>query len=274
MAAARSIIREFNIPFYSSYDELLKVSDAIDFTFSDSGYFDQVSKAIRLSKHVFLANPYCLNGNELKALTNLLKEAEVVAQVGYTERFNPAYISAGNYINNPTFIDTARLVQYSPQNKQLSVINDLMIKDIDMVLDLIKSNVKKISANAVSIVNDNPDMVSARIEFDNGSIANLTAGRVSEMNIRKARVYQNQSYVFIDFYEKWVKLSAKSQKQLDFEDVNVDLSSESSSFFDNFSSSIQNNSENRSDIENAYNAALVADRIKEKIKLQTNIFST
>jgi predicted dehydrogenase len=223
MAAARSMIKEFNIPYYSTFDELLKNSDAIDFTVPHTFYFDQVSKAVRHSKHVFLSNPYTLQPGEFKAINNLLKEANVVAQIGYTERFNPAYLSACKYISNPTFIDTARLVQYSSQNSQLSVINDLMIKDIDIVLSFIKSNVKKVSANAVSIVNENPDMVSARIEFDNGSIANLTAGRVSEMNIRKARVYQNNSYVFIDFYEKWVKLSAKGDKQLDFEDVKADL---------------------------------------------------
>lgn len=273
MLAARNLIKEFDIPFYASYDELLKKSDAIDFTVHNDQYFEQVSKAIRLSKHVFLANPYRLRSNELKALDNLLKEADIVAHTGYTERFNPASLTASSYIHNPTFIDTARLVQYSPQNRELSVINDLMIKDIDLVLSYIKSNVKKISANAVSIVNENPDMVSARIEFDNGSIANLTAGRVSEMNIRKARVYQNHSYVFIDFYEKWVKLSAKGNEQIDFEDVIVNPSNEIANHFNAFASGIQHRTESPVSIENAYHASSIASRISEKIKLQTNIFS-
>ena len=270
---ARNIIKEFNIPYYTSLNELLSKCDAIDFAGINEEYFENICTSIKLSKHVFISYPYYLKVHELKAINILLKEAHVTVQTGYTERFNPAFISALPFVDNPTFIDTARLVQYSTQNDNISVIYDLMIKDIDIVLSLIKSNVKKISANAVSIVHENPDMVSARIEFDNGSMANLTAGRVSEMNIRKARVYQNQSYVFIDFYEKWVKCSAKNVEHLDFEDIKVTKLNDVLLQFNSFATSIATKSEPLVNVDSSYHSVDIANQISEKIKLRTNIFS-
>ncbi len=273
VVGARNIIREFNIPYYPSLKELLKKCDAVDFAAAGTDTFENICMAIKHSKHVFIAYPYHLSNNELKLLNGLLKEADVTAQTGYTERFNPAFLAALPHVGNPTFIDTARLIQYAPQNNQIAVVEDLMIKDIDMVLALIRSNVKKISANAVSIMHQNPDMVSARIEFDNGSIANLTAGRVSEMNIRKARVYQNHSYVFIDFYEKTVKCSSKSSEHLDFEDIQVLQSNDHLQQFNSFAHSIRSGVESLANLDTAGQAAEIASRISEKIKLRTNIFS-
>jgi predicted dehydrogenase len=274
LVESRGIVKEFEIPYFNSFEELLGHSDVIDFTMAGVAYTDLIGKAIKNSKHVSIFNPFILLPNELNAINKLLKEANVKAQIGFTERFNPALYTAMEYVQDPTFIDVARLIQFSPQNDRISVIYDLMVKDIDLVLSLVKSDVKKISANAVSFENENPDMVSVRIEFNNGSIANITAGRVSEMNIRKVRIYQNQSYVFVDLYEKWVKLSTKHEKLIDFKDITVIPIDETALFFNEFALSIEHFTEPRATIEHAHRASEIAHFIKEKIKLQINIFSS
>ncbi len=274
IVSARSLIKELNIPYFSDFSALIKVCDAISFTTVTTQFFNHIAQAVKSFKHIYINFPYHLNTNELKNINNLVKEAEVVAQTGFSDRFNPAFLTARPLIQSPNYIDAARLIQYSPQNNRISVIRDLLIKDIEIVLHLIQSNVKKLSANAVSIMHENPDMVSTRIEFDNGSIANLTAGRVSEMNIRKVRVYQNQSYIFIDLYEKWVKSSSKISEQLDFEDIPVNHNNDQPEPLLHFSRAIHNNLTSSAFLETICDVSDIADKISEKIKLHTNIFST
>src|SRR5208283_128320 len=127
---------------------------------------------------------------EAKSLIDLAKEANVKVQVGHVERFNPAFLAALPYFNNPMFIETHRLAEFNPRGTDVPVILDLMIHDIDIILSVVKSNIKKISASGVAVVSDTPDIANARIEFDNGCVANLTASRISLKNMRKSRFFQ------------------------------------------------------------------------------------
>jgi predicted dehydrogenase len=122
--------------------------------------------------------------------------------VGHVERFNPAFLAVKDYPFNPMFIETHRLAQFNPRGTDVSVIHDLMIHDIDIILKLVKTNVKTIHASGVPIISDSPDIANARIEFDNGCVANVTASRLSVKNMRKTRIFQRDSYVSIDFLEK------------------------------------------------------------------------
>src|ERR1017187_1328626 len=122
-------------------------------------------------------------------------EADVKVQVGHVERFNPEFLSVKHYFDNPMFIETHRLAQFNPRGTDVSVVLDLMIHDIDIILSIVKSNIKRISASGVAVISDSPDIANARIEFDNGCVANLTASRISIKNMRKSRFFQKDAYI-------------------------------------------------------------------------------
>jgi predicted dehydrogenase len=135
------------------------------------------------------------------------KEANIKFQVGHVERFNPAFLVLNNEEVAPMFIEVHRLAQFNPRGTDVSVILDLMIHDIDIILKLVKSNVKTISANGVSVMSDTPDIANVRVEFDNGCVANLTSSRISIKKMRKMRLFQKNSYISIDFLEKKTEIT-------------------------------------------------------------------
>ena len=159
-------------------------------------------KAILKGKHVFVEKPITNTLEEAEQLLELSKEANVKIQVGHVERFNPAFKEGGPMIKNPMFIETHRLAQFNPRGTDVSVVLDLMIHDIDIILSVVNSPVKTISATGVPVISTTPDITNARIEFENGAIANLTASRISMKNMRKSRFFQNNTYISVDFLEK------------------------------------------------------------------------
>jgi predicted dehydrogenase len=140
--------------------------------------------------------------DEAKEIVKLAKEANIKFQVGHVERFNPALLAAREHELNPMFIEVHRLSQFNPRGTDVSVILDLMIHDIDIILSLVKSNVKNVFANGVNVLSDTPDIANVRIEFDNGCVANLTSSRISMKKMRKMRLFQKDAYVGIDFLDK------------------------------------------------------------------------
>lgn len=199
---SRQVKNEFGIRKYTSVDELINDVDAVDIVTPTVSHFDCASKALRKSKHVFIEKPLTTTVTEAKSLIDLANEANVKVQVGHVERFNPAFLAVMPYFQNPMFIETHRLAQFNPRGTDVPVILDLMIHDIDIVLSVVKSNIKKISASGVSVVSDTPDIANARIEFDNGCVANLTASRISMKNMRKSRFFQRDAYISVDFLKK------------------------------------------------------------------------
>ena len=155
--------------------------------------------------------------DEARELLKLAKEANIKFQVGHVERFNPAFLALKGYSINPMFIEVHRLAQFNPRGTDVSVILDLMIHDIDIILNLVNSNVKYISANGVAVMSDTPDIANVRIEFDNGCVANLTSSRISMKKMRKMRLFQKDAYIGIDFLEKKtevIKLNTDEDKQV------------------------------------------------------------
>ncbi|MFH0866834.1 MAG: Gfo/Idh/MocA family oxidoreductase [Bacteroidota bacterium] len=199
---SRQVENEFGILKYASIDELINDADAVDIVTPTVSHFDCASKALRKSKHVFIEKPLTTSVCEAKSLIDLAGEANVKVQVGHVERFNPTFLAVIPYFHNPMFIETHRLAQFNPRGTDVPVILDLMIHDIDIVLSVVKSNIKKISASGVSVVSDSPDIANARIEFDNGCVANLTASRISMKNMRKSRFFQRDAYISVDFLKK------------------------------------------------------------------------
>ena len=199
---AAAAIESYNIKRFETIDELLDAVDCVDIVTPTISHFDCASKALRKSKHVFIEKPVTETVEEAKILSDLAHEAGVKVQVGHVERFNPAFQAAVPFLNNPMFIETHRLAQFNPRVTDVPVVLDLMIHDLDAILSVVKSGVKRISASGVSVVSDTPDIANARIEFDNGCVANLTASRISMKNMRKSRFFQKDAYISVDFLTK------------------------------------------------------------------------
>jgi predicted dehydrogenase len=150
---------------------------------------------------------------EAKELVMLVKESNVKLQVGHVERFNPAYLSLAGLAIHPMFIEVHRLAQFDPRGTEVSVILDLMIHDIDIILSLVQSEVKVISASGVAVMTETPDIASVRIEFNNGCVANLTSSRISMKKMRKMRLFQKDAYIGIDFLNKTSEVIKLSSEQ-------------------------------------------------------------
>jgi predicted dehydrogenase len=199
---AKKVERDLGVKAFSDFNSLLHSCDAIDVVSPTVTHYEYVSNTIKANKHCFIEKPLAFSMQEAGKLVSLTQEAGVTVQVGHVERFNPAFLAAKNFIERPMFIESHRLALFNPRGTDVSVVYDLMVHDIDIVLSIVKSNIRKVSANAVSVVSDTVDIANARIEFDNGSVANLTASRISLKNMRKMRFFQQDAYVSIDFLEK------------------------------------------------------------------------
>jgi len=199
---AKSAAAQFDLmPFYSM-SSLLDAVDVVDIVTPTTQHFECASAAMRKLKHVFIEKPVTTSIDEARDLIKLAKEAGIKAQVGHVERFNPAFRAAEPFLDQPRFIETHRLAQFNPRGTDVSVVLDLMIHDIDIILSVTRANARRISASGVSVLSDTPDIANARIELDNGCVANLTASRISLKNMRKSRFFQRDAYISVDFLTK------------------------------------------------------------------------
>lgn len=201
-ATAKEVEQKYLLKRFSQPEALIKASDAVDVAAPTTFHFNLCSAAIRKGKHVFVEKPLASNMEEARQLVQLTREMNIKFQVGHVERFNPAFLAIRHLQLNPMFIEVHRLAQFNPRGTEVSVILDLMIHDIDIILNLVKSEVKSISASGVAVMTDTPDIANIRIEFDNGCVANLTSSRISMKRMRKIRVFQKDAYIGIDFLNK------------------------------------------------------------------------
>jgi predicted dehydrogenase len=199
---AEQVKSTYGLKRFTSAEELMDAVDAVDIVTPTPHHFDLCVKAIRRHKHVFVEKPMANTMEEAVELVKLAKESKVKFQVGHVERFNPAFLAAKDLDLHPMFIEVHRLAQFNPRGTEVSVILDLMIHDIDVILSIVKSEVKNISANGVAVMTDTPDIANVRIEFNNGCVANLTSSRISMKKMRKIRLFQKDAYIGIDFLEK------------------------------------------------------------------------
>lgn len=210
---AREVIEKYGIKRFMDEDKLIDACDAIDVITPTTLHYDICMKAVRKGKHVFVEKPITHTLQEGKDLVNMVREANVKLQVGHVERFNPAYLAIKDLQLNPMFIEVHRLAQFNPRGTEVSVILDLMIHDIDIILSLVKSDVKNIAASGVAVMTDTPDIANVRIEFNNGCVANLTSSRISMKKMRKIRLFQKDAYIGIDFLEKKTEIIKLKQPE-------------------------------------------------------------
>jgi predicted dehydrogenase len=288
---AEKAIEQYNIKRFDTISELLDAVDCIDIVTPTLSHFDCASQALRKSKHVFIEKPVTETVDEARILMGLAREANVKVQVGHVERFNPAFQAALPFFNKPMFIETHRLAQFNPRGTDVPVVLDLMIHDLDIILSVVKSGIKRISASGVAVVSDTHDITNARIEFDNGCVANLTASRISLKNMRKSRFFQKDAYISVDFLTKELEVVRMEdvQGEADPLDIVFDLGAGKpvkKIFFDKpeigevnaikeelrtFAEAIIEDKMPIVPIEDGYRALDVAQQILDKLKVSTNI---
>jgi len=200
--AALEVSEKYQLPRFLDAGTLMDACDAIDVVAPTNFHFELCEKAIKKGKHVFVEKPLANDMNEGRQLVKLARESNIKFQVGHVERFNPAFLAVKDLDLNPMFIEVHRLAQFNPRGTEVSVILDLMIHDIDIILSIVKSDVKNISASGVAVMTETPDIANVRIEFHNGCVANLTSSRISMKKMRKMRLFQKDSYIGIDFLDK------------------------------------------------------------------------
>ena len=201
-SAAQEVSEKYQLPRFLDAERLIDAVDALDIIAPTNFHFELARLAIRKGKHVFVEKPMANTMDEARDLVKLVRESNIKLQVGHVERFNPAYLAVKQLELHPMFIEVHRLAQFNPRGTEVSVILDLMIHDIDIILGLVKSEVKQISASGVAVMTDTPDIANVRIEFNNGCVANLTSSRISMKKMRKMRLFQKDAYIGIDFLNK------------------------------------------------------------------------
>ncbi|MEN8136953.1 MAG: Gfo/Idh/MocA family oxidoreductase [Bacteroidota bacterium] len=197
-----AVEKEFGFKFFDTIEGLIKAVDVVDIVTPTLSHFEVAKKSIEAGKHVFIEKPITNTVEEAEELLSMLDKKGLKGQVGHVERFNPAFISVKDQIKDPMFIEAHRLAEFNPRGTDVPVVLDLMIHDLDVILSVVNSEVKNIHSSGVSVISETPDIANARIEFENGCVANLTASRISMKNMRKTRLFQRDAYVSIDFLEK------------------------------------------------------------------------
>lgn len=281
-ANAQSVSEKYKLKRYTNPEELLEACDAVDIIAPTIYHYELCDMALRKGKHVFVEKPLANTMEEARMLVKLAKESNLKFQVGHVERFNPAFLSLKDYKLQPMFIEVHRLAQFNPRGTDVSVILDLMIHDIDIILNLVKSNVSYISANGVSVMSDTPDIANVRIEFDNGCVANLTSSRISMKKMRKMRLFQKDAYIGIDFLDKKtevIRLNAEGDKNVFTFDIETNNGKKTIAIanpliedgnaikmeLEAFKNAIVNNTETPVTVQDGFSAMEVAHQILEKI---------
>lgn len=199
---ASNVEKEFGYKRFNTFEDLINAVEMVDVVTPTISHFEIAKKVITSGKHLFIEKPVTSTFLEAEELIGLAKRHNVKGQVGHVERFNPAFTAVKDKIGIPMFIEAHRLAEFNPRGTDVPVVLDLMIHDIDIILSVVDSKIKNINASGVSVISETPDIANARIEFENGCVANLTASRISLKNMRKARFFQRDAYISVDFLER------------------------------------------------------------------------
>lgn len=280
---SQEVSEKYQLARFIDAERLMDAVDAVDIIAPTTAHHELCKMAIRKGKHVFVEKPLANTMDEAKELVKLVKESKVKLQVGHVERFNPAYLAVKQLDINPMFIEVHRLAQFNPRGTEVSVILDLMIHDIDIILGMVKSDVKLISASGVAVMTDTPDIANVRIEFNNGCVANLTSSRISMKKMRKMRLFQKDAYIGIDFLNKKTEIiKLKSPQDVDAFSFDLDTKYGKKTIavvnpqvpevnaikkeLEAFRDAVQNNSPTAVTEVDGYRAMDVAHQILQKIK--------
>lgn len=280
IANGQRVEKEFDYKYFEQLDDLIDSVEVVDIVTPTLSHYNCAIKAISKGKHIFIEKPITNTLEEAEHIRILVSENNLRGQVGHVERFNPAFKAIRSEIKNPMFIECHRLAEFNPRGTDVPVVLDLMIHDIDIILSVVQSPVLSIQANGVSVISETPDIANARIEFENGCIANLTASRISLKNMRKSRFFQKDTYISVDFLEKKTEVvkmknapknpgdfdmilqNAEGQKkQIYFENPNIVPNNAILDELETFAEAIKNNTKPIVTLRDGANALKVAHQI-------------
>jgi len=290
---AHEVSVNYRVKRYTDPDQLIQESDVLDIVTPTLSHYEIAKQCILKGKHVFIEKPLTQTLAQAEELLDLLEDFPVKAQVGHVERFNPSFLSIENRVLDPMFIEAQRLSTFQTRGTDVSVVMDLMIHDIDIILHLVKSPIKKVDASGLAILTSTPDISNARIEFENGCVANLTASRLALKQVRKMSVYQTDNYITLDYLKKDVQVVSlnNSKYEIKYGAKYMELDSEIGSKFisfekpkiyhtnaikmelDCFHQSIRENIPERISIKDGYRALKLAFEINDQIKTSNLILS-
>lgn len=287
---AQKVVEEFGYTSFETIDHLIDAADVVDIVTPTLSHFDCAEKAIKKGKHIFIEKPIAKTVLEAEAIKTLASQYHVKGQVGHVERFNPAFKAVKDKINNPMFIETHRLAEFNPRGTDVPVVLDLMIHDIDIILSVVNSKVKDVHASGISVISETPDIANARIEFENGCVANLTASRISMKNMRKTRFFQKDAYISVNFLSKEseivriqdapeqedefamiLKNDAGEKKQIYFENIDVSNNNAILEELETFADAITNNTTPIVSLENGTEALRIAQWVIDCFKTEEDL---
>ena len=277
---AQIVSKEKGYKYFDTPEALLEAVDMVDIVTPTLSHHEIAMLSLKNGKHIFIEKPIANNVDEANEITDFAKANNLLGQVGHVERFNPAFKAAISSITEPMFIESHRLSEFNPRGTDVPVVLDLMIHDIDIVLSLVKSPIKSVSASGVSVISATPDIANARIEFENGCVANLTASRISLKTMRKTRFFQKDAYISVDFLEKKVEIvkmkdapkeladfamilqnAEGKKKQIYFENPKIQTSNAILEELESFADAIENQTTPIVSLENGTKALEVANMI-------------
>ncbi len=287
---AKKVVEEYGYKSFNSVQDLIDAVDVVDIVTPTLSHFDSAKISIENGKHVFIEKPISNTVLEAEAIKTLASQYHVKGQVGHVERFNPAFLAVKDKINNPMFIETHRLAEFNPRGTDVPVVLDLMIHDIDIILSCVNSKVRAVHASGISVISETPDIANARIEFENGCVANLTASRISMKNMRKTRFFQKDAYISVNFLSKTseivriqdapqnpdefamiLKNDQGVEKQIYFENPEVENNNAILDELETFADAINNNTEPIVSLANGTEALRIAQWVIDSFKTEEDL---
>lgn len=212
---AAKIAGEYRTKAFKDYKDLLGKVDAVSIVVPPPQHFEISSDFLKHDVDILIEKPMTTTLEEADELIRISESKNLIVQVGHLERFNPAVVALGDIVKKPMFIESHRLSIYNERGTDVSVVLDLMIHDIDIILNFVKSDIKHIHAAGIPVISGHVDIANARLEFGNGCVANVTASRISTRNERKIRLFQRDAYISVDFANREITVVQRNVNSLE-----------------------------------------------------------
>jgi predicted dehydrogenase len=264
---AKGIALNLHTESYTDYHQLISKVDAVSIAVPTILHYCISRDFLNHKVHCLIEKPVTANLKEAEKLLALAKKKNCILQVGHIERFNPAIQVIAKLPGAPRFIECHRLGQFAPRVKDIGVVLDLMIHDIDIVLALVKSKIESIDAIGVKVLTEHEDIASVRIKFQNGAIANLTASRVSDETMRKIRIFKENTYISLDYAQQKAVIYHKIKNKIVSENIPIRKNEPLRLQLESFIHCIQQGKRPLVSGQDAYRALGLAFQILKKIKL-------
>ena len=199
---------------FACHREVLGMVDAVSIAVPTQSHYQVAREFLERGVHVLLEKPMTTTLEEADELIRIARESGAILQVGHLERFNPVLLALDGILADPRFIESVRIAPFKPRGTDVNVVLDLMIHDIDIIQDIVRSPIKRIDSIGAPVFTDEEDIANARIQFENGCVANVTASRISLKSERRMRIFQSDAYITLDFQNKKLAVFRKGDGEM------------------------------------------------------------